>query len=282
MVFVRTSLNHQGACNGKIPIWLYDIPSKAGDGSDATVVAPSIYLDESADQAQQRAKRRQNQREQPLYPDVSKPQPSRRRTRANPAAAPATITVPKSSPPPAPNTCSLPVRERPRRPPAQINNGHIVPIRSSSPAPSPSRPPPATRQKPTPTATQTNITSLPLRNLIARHFSLSCPICPYISESCPRCETVKRYIMQPRHTGRFLAEYMLPISERLGWDETVAYLNEGIVDRVTEEEGRGERQKKYPVTDDFERVRGVALRRREVLDGDGDEDKGEGEGVMGR
>ncbi|KAK4242206.1 hypothetical protein C8A03DRAFT_11567 [Achaetomium macrosporum] len=78
---------------------------------------------------------------------------------------------------------------------------------------------------------------------------------------------------KPLRRPNFLACHLLP-SEVRSFDETVAYLNEAIVARlagVLERGGKGDGVKgvarTFPTLDDFDVVRGVAERRRMVLEG---------------
>ncbi|KAK4228931.1 hypothetical protein QBC38DRAFT_360743 [Podospora fimiseda] len=244
---------------GRIPNWLQDIPSEAGDGTDATVIAPSVYLYESSHEPRSSGRRKQQ-------PDTTvNPSPLRRENIVSP-------------PPPKPPTAVAVPAIYPSLPVVRQSNPVILPPAKRQPSPQ-YLPPQTTAAKPSPQPASLPIreinhqppqppqpTSLPLRNLITTHFSSNCPICPYTT-SCPRCELISSYIMQPRHTGRFLAEYLLPISETLTWEEMVAYLNEGILDRIID--SSQEEKKRYMITGDFERVRSVALRRRQVIDGGG-------------
>jgi hypothetical protein len=95
---------------------------------------------------------------------------------------------------------------------------------------------------------------------------------------CPRCAAARSYTLRPHHHQKFLACHLLPISEVLSFDETVAYLNEALVARLAgvlergKGYGYGDRLTKgvarpFPTLDDFDVVRGLAERRRKVLAG---------------
>ncbi|GAB1313493.1 hypothetical protein MFIFM68171_03703 [Madurella fahalii] len=226
-----------------ISSWLHEIPSEAGGGSQATLIAPSTYQDES-----------QSPPESPLQPRRQKDPP--RPVRQNQQTPHRLDQKPKPAQDPTQNLTALTLHSPSRRP---------LPLRSSlNPNPNPGPGP-----GPDPHVT--------LRETITSNFRVHCTLCappsgPFPTQQerekerkpCPRCLLAKEYTYKHHHSHHFLQSYLQPISQVLGFDEAVAYLNQAIVERLAGSGGRGGDGRTYPTLGDFEKVRGVAGLRREV------------------
>lgn len=292
-----------------VSTWLHEIPSDLESEGEETLVTPSVYEQtyprRQKDETQH--SQRQPQRRPKLEPETeSEPEP------LTPVRAP--VRVPKFTPkqplyPALKSLARSPTRPQPQprqnqnpnqnqnhqnQPPPQPS---LSPAKSTPVKPSPIKATPA--NPPTPAATTTPTpTPLALRDQILTNFHTNCTLChpPLLpstpstpstnKNTCPRCTQARAYTTRPHHNLSFLTSHLLPISEVLSFDETVAYLNQAVIARlagVLARGGRGDRVRgvgrTWPTLDDFDFVRGVAEVRRGVLGGERGEGGGNGVGL---
>lgn len=324
--------------------WLRGIPTDAGSGNEATLIAPSNttsydgddYDEPSPSRRRQHSRRQQAPRRQapspaqqppPDYYDDEAP-PSYQRT---PAPAPSPYhPYPYYPPPPYPalsspqNNTPSPTRHRPRT----WQTRPVPDATAGSPGPLAVRPGGAGGGCDGPGLPGTDSTQ-PLRETIIANFRARCPFCapphlqsqgsqlpppplafqsqphwrgeaPGLEEQalptlqwhsnsnrnnvnnsnqngnakaapCRRCAAARDYVLRPHHNANFLSLHLLPISAVLSFEETVAYVNEAIVARLSGcgGGGGGRAARTYPTLDDFDRVRAAAAMRREVFAGGG-------------
>ncbi|KAK4189860.1 hypothetical protein QBC35DRAFT_122679 [Podospora australis] len=268
-----------------IPSWLNDIPSEAG-GESETRTTPSTFL--------HRQHTRQTQPQQSQYQWQHQP-PAQLSQSQQYQYSPHRQPRQHHNPPSHQLYGETPVMQQFQKPFQQIQQ-------QQTPAPSPIRP----RQTRTQSQTlvpQSGGPSPPFdsrdpltqaREKLFQNFARRCPAhndtthlsqlslqpvshqsstppssSPEAASSCSRCQLVKEFISQPRHTHKFLTYTLLTISEVFSYEEMLAYLNEHIVSRIVAARQKGMlgQEKTYPVMEDYEKIVGKVRERKEVLEG---------------
>ncbi|KAH6620810.1 hypothetical protein B0J18DRAFT_410650 [Chaetomium sp. MPI-SDFR-AT-0129] len=220
--------------------------------------------------------------------------PTKKSIPAHPKLVPKEV-FPATTPKPAPRS---PTRTQPP-PQPRATKPELTPqppqrqIQQAQPPPNQTPKSPLPLPKPTtlPSPTKDTAPPLPIRTQILTNFALHCPLChpplprppphtPSSTDTCARCAAARSYVSRTHHSPAFLAGHLLPISEVLSFEEVVAYLNQAVVGRLAREEGMGmgggkgmgnggKRLRTWPVLDDYDVVREMAVVRGRVVGGFG-------------
>ncbi|KAK3684029.1 hypothetical protein B0T22DRAFT_469451 [Podospora appendiculata] len=62
---------------------------------------------------------------------------------------------------------------------------------------------------------------------------------------CLQCKKIRKFIMQPEHTYQFLSRQLVSIAMAFSYDETVALVNENVLERVMLAGYKDTKRKKY-------------------------------------
>ncbi|KAK4141154.1 uncharacterized protein C8A04DRAFT_31251 [Dichotomopilus funicola] len=291
--------------NARVSSWLRRIPDDLESEGDETLVSPSVY-DQSYPRLQKDEPRfakldweseggKEDPEEDRPYqqPQARATVPTKKSIPAHPKLVPKEVFQ-TTTLKPAPRS---PTRTQPPQPGAtrpEATPQPQPPLFKPQPPPNQTPKPPLPLPEPTALPSpqkDTTTTPLPIRTQILTNFALHCPLChpplprplphtPSSTDTCARCAAARSYVSRTHHSPAFLAGHLLPISDVLSFEEVVAYLNQAVVGRLAREEGMGmgggkgmgnggKRLRTWPVLDDYDVVREMAVVRGRVVGGFG-------------